>query len=130
MIETIKFYISTFLVLAGLDGVWLGFISRNFYQKHLGYLFAEKVTMWPVYLFYPIYALGVLFFVILPSLEAKSFSMAIMRGALLGFVAYSAYDLTNQATINNWPIVITAADLLWGIVVTTLTSIIIYSIFK
>ena len=34
----------------------------------------------------------------------------------LGLVAYGTYDLTNQATLRDWPAAVTAADLGWGVV--------------
>jgi uncharacterized membrane protein len=130
MIEIIKIYITTLIVLTGLDGLWLGFISKSFYQKHLGYLFTDKVSWWPIAIFYPLYAVGVLVFAVIPALEAKSLFEAVWRGALLGLVAYAAYDLTNQATITKWPLIITVADLAWGVAVTTLTSVVVYWLMK
>lgn len=130
MIELIKTYIATLVVLVGVDGVWLGLITKNFYQKHLGYIFTDQVAWWAVGVFYPLYAFGILVFVLIPSLEAKSLGMALWRGALLGLVAYGAYDLTNQATLAKWPVVITLADLAWGIALTAIVNAIIYSIFK
>ncbi len=130
MLETIKIYISTVLVMAGLDGIWLGFIIKNFNMKHLAGIVSVKILWWPVLLFYPIYALGVYFFVINPSLEAHSISMALWRGALLGLISYAAYDLTNNATIAGWLVAVTFTDITWGAVVTALTSVIIYIIFK
>ena len=50
-----KTYITIFLSLMSLDAIWLGFISKSFYQKHLGYIFAEKFNLWPALLFYIIY---------------------------------------------------------------------------
>src|SRR5882724_7390166 len=116
MFEIIKMYISSVIVMMGLDGVWLGFIVRDFNVKHLGSLLAPQITWWPVLIFYPIYAVGVVVFVLIPSFEAKSLTMAITRGALLGLVAYASYDLTNNATLLNWPVAVTFADISWGIV--------------
>ncbi|MEI6659971.1 MAG: DUF2177 family protein [bacterium] len=130
MLEIIKTYLLSLVVLMGLDGIWLGFISRDFYHKYLGFIFTDKVTWWPILIFYPIYAIGVVAFVLIPSIEAKSILMALWRGALLGLVAYAAYDLTNNATIANWPVIITFADMAWGIVVTALTSAIVYAIMR
>ncbi len=113
-----------------LDALWLGLISKSFYQKHLGYIFAEKFNLWPALIFYIIYAFGVMYFVVTPALEAKSLSLALFRGALLGLITYAAYDLTNQATLAKWPLIITIADLAWGVLVTTLASIIAYIIIS
>jgi uncharacterized membrane protein len=71
-----------------------------------------------------------MYFVVTPALEAKSLSLALFRGALLGLITYAAYDLTNQATLAKWPLIITIADLAWGVLVTTLASIIAYIIIS
>lgn len=111
-----------------LDALWIGVLAKSFYQKHLGYLFAEKFTLWPAGIFYLIYAFGIMFFVVNPGIQEKSAFVVFYRGALLGLIAYAAYDLTNQATINKWPVVITIVDLLWGAVVTALVGLITYFI--
>lgn len=123
-----KTYLITLLSLVLLDGVWLGAMAKSFYKKHLGYLFADQVLIWPAVFFYIMYALGIVYFVVNPALEARSLYLAIYRGAFLGLLAYGAYDLTNQATIAKWPIIVTFADMAWGVFVTALASTIVYSI--
>lgn len=121
-----KAYITIFLSLVALDSVWLGFISKNFYQKHLGFIFGEKFVLWPAIIFYLLFAYGILFFVLTPALEMKSIGTALFRGAILGLIAYATYDLTNQATISKWPLVVTLVDIVWGMFVTSATSVIAY----
>jgi uncharacterized membrane protein len=121
-----KAYITIFLSLVALDSVWLGFISKSFYQKHLGFIFGEKFVLWPAIIFYLLFAYGILFFVLTPALEMKSIGTALFRGAILGLVAYATYDLTNQATISKWPLVVTLVDIVWGMFVTSATSVIAY----
>jgi uncharacterized membrane protein len=65
-----------------------------------------------------------------PALEGKSFMMAIGRGALLGLIAYGAYDFTNHATLAKWPVQVTVVDLLWGICVTALASAVAYMVIS
>jgi uncharacterized membrane protein len=125
-----KQYFTTLITLILLDGIWLTTVAKTFYKKYLGYLFAENVTYWPILLFYPLYAFGILFFVVQPALEHKSLGEAVFRGALLGLVAYGAYDFTNQATIAKWPVMVTFVDLLWGMSVTALTATIAFMFLK
>ncbi len=119
-------YLTILASLIVLDGIWLLFIAKAFYKKHLGHIFAETFTLWPAGLFYLIYAFGIAYFAVGPALEAKSLMLALGRGALLGLLAYGAYDLTNHATIARWPGVVTLVDLLWGVLVTALASAIAY----
>jgi uncharacterized membrane protein len=55
------------------------------------------------------------FFVISPSHRSRD---ALLRGAFFGLVAYATYDLTNQATLRDWPWHVTLVDLAWGAFVT------------
>ncbi len=123
-----KPFIISLIALISLDGCWLGFIAGDFYQQQLSHLMAESFPEWPFLIFYPLYAFGTTVFVIKPALATKSLRVALWRGALFGAGAYAAYDLTNQATLRNWPFLVTVVDLLWGIVVTTAASAIAYAI--
>ena len=48
---------------------------------------------------------------------------AALRGAFFGLVAYATYDLTNLATVDRWPIVVTAVDMAWGAALGALTTL-------
>lgn len=98
-----------------LDGLWLGLISKNFYRKYLGYLMGTDFVWAPALVFYALYPLAVYFFVVQPALAGNLSIPAIaLRGALFGLATYATYDLTNQATIKNWPFIVTFVDLAWG----------------
>ena len=43
-----------------------------------------------------------------------SWSKTIVLAALFGFVAYATYDLTNLATLKNWPVALSLLDMAWG----------------
>jgi uncharacterized membrane protein len=121
-----KQYFTVLISLVVIDLIWLSVVAKSFYQKYLGYIFAEKFALWPAVIFYALYAFGLVFFVINPALESKSVMVAVLRGALFGLIAYATYDLTNQATIAKWPMIVTVVDLAWGIFVTALVSGITY----
>ena len=112
-------YVATALAFIGLDAIWLGTMSSRLYKPALGDLLASNVRPVPAVLFYLLYIGGVVAFAVLPSEKP---SMALLRGAGLGLVAYATYDLTNQATLRRWPTFVTAADLTWGMVATGLAA--------
>ncbi len=116
-------FLYTFLALAVLDGIWLFSMGAK-YKVWLGHLFAESVSVPPILLFYPIYAAAVAYFVVLPGVKSGSGLFAVfLSGALLGLAAYATYDLTNQATLRNWPVLVTVVDMVWGAVLTGLASV-------
>lgn len=119
-------YLATLIPLIVLDALWLLIVAKQFYAEQLGFLFTKSINLTPISFFYPLYALGLLLLVVLPALGAASWVEALWRGALLGLVAYAAYDLTNQATIAGWPLTVTLVDMAWGMTVTALTSVIAY----
>jgi uncharacterized membrane protein len=110
----VKLYLLTFVAFLAIDGLWLGFVAKNLYRKYLGFLMTPN-TMWAAaVLFYLLYIVGVLVFAVLPGLEAGSLSKSALLGALFGLIAYATYDLTNLATIKDWPLAVTVIDLIWG----------------
>ena len=123
-----KNFLIAFFVFLIIDIIWLVFISRNLYANQIGFLMKEKPNLLAALIFYLIFVIGLVVFVINPSLEKKSLLSLILTGALFGLVTYSTYDLTNLATIKNWPISITIIDLIWGSFVSSSTSLITYLI--
>lgn len=105
-------------LFVALDAVWLGLVARDFYPRHIGHLMAADVAWGAAVLFYLVFLAGVVTFVIRPSLEAGSPSFALTRGAFFGLVTYATYDLTNQATLRAWPVLVTVVDLAWGAALT------------
>lgn len=128
--DILKTYFITFLVFIVIDLVWLGFIAKNLYRKHLGYLMVENVNWIAAIIFYMIFIAGILFFVINPSIEKDNIRYAILAGAFFGFITYSTYDLTNLATVKDWPIRIVIIDIIWGTILATSTSTLSFLIIK
>ncbi|MBP7735068.1 MAG: DUF2177 family protein [Spirochaetes bacterium] len=109
-----KLYLITIPVFFAIDIIWLAAVARGFYNTHLGYIMAESVR-WPAaIIFYLLYIAGLVLFVIMPAFEKQSLLRALALGALLGLVSYATYDLTNYATIRDWPLVVVIVDMAWG----------------
>ena len=115
-----------FLVVAAAfairDAAWLKSVSK-FYRNHLGHLMADKPHLGYAVVFYVLYIAGILFFALTPSLDGGSWLTAVGYGAALGTFAYATYDLTNAATLKDWPLPIVVADILWGAVLTGLATL-------
>ncbi len=115
-------YALTFAVFLLIDMAWLGFIAKDLYKKYLGGLLSEQVNWTAAIVFYLLFVVGVFIFAIMPSVEKGSVVSAITLGALFGFFTYATYDLTNLATLKNWPLTIVFIDILWGSVLTGIVS--------
>ena len=79
-------------------------------------------------IFYLLFIAGLVTFVISPAIEKHSWVHALLFGALFGLITYATYDLTNLATLNNWPVLVTIVDLIWGTVLSASISVITYLI--
>ena len=121
-----KLYPVALPVFFAMDMVWLGMIARGFYRKHLGYLLRPQANWVAAIIFYFIFIAGIVFFAILPAKQTGSVSRAVLHGILFGFFTYATYDLTNLATVKDWPLIVTFVDLLWGMVLCGTVSIVTY----
>jgi uncharacterized membrane protein len=114
--NTVLLYLLTLAIFFLIDMIWLGLVAKNFYRRQLGDMLSPKVNWAAAMLFYLLFIAGLLLFVIAPALAQGSVSQALWRGALFGLIAYATYDLTNLATLKNWPLLVTVIDLAWGAV--------------
>jgi uncharacterized membrane protein len=119
MIKSAIAYAATLAVFLSLDAIWLTQMTGWLYRPLIGPLLSDSVVLAPAVLFYPLYAAGIIGLAIAP---ASRWQGALLRGALLGLVAYGTYDLTNHATLKGWPLAITLADMVWGTVLTAVAA--------
>jgi uncharacterized membrane protein len=115
-------YIVTLAVFVAIDSVWLGTMADRLYRPAMGDMPAADFRLVPAVLFYLVYVGGLTFLAIRPGLVSGSLGTAVLHGAVLGFTAYAAYDLTNQATLKNWSTTLTVADLIWGTLLSAFAS--------
>ena len=99
-----------------LDGLWLGVVMKDFYRRNLAHL-ARMADggldpIWPVAaLVYPVLAGGL---AVLVLARARTPMEALALGAFFGAVSFAVYDLTNHATLRDWPAAMTIIDVAWG----------------
>ena len=116
--KLIYLYLLTLPVFFGIDMLWIGVLAKDFYRNNLGHLFRENINWAAALIFYFLYIIGILIFATLPAMEKQSLGRAVLLGALFGFFAYATYDLTNFATLKDWPLKVTVVDMIWGMVLT------------
>ena len=116
------------IIFFAIDMLWLGFFARSFYKEKLGFILSDKVNWAAAVIFYLIYIGGILFFAVLPALREQNWQIALINGAVLGALCYATYDLTNMATISQWPLIVVVVDIIWGIVLTASVSLLTYII--
>ena len=116
-------YAATFVVMVALDMIWLGVVAKSFYQEGIGHLMAGKPVVLVAVAFYILYAIGLVFFAVVATESASGYAKTALYGALFGFFAYATYDLTNLATLKNWPVGLAMLDMAWGTAVSAVSAV-------
>lgn len=122
MIKYVAAYLGAGLTFAAIDFVWLTTMTNRLYKPVIGPIMADKPDMKAAVAFYLISIAGTVFLAIAPALKEGNWPRAAINGAVLGFVAYATYDLTNQATLAVWQTKLTIIDLIWGTTLTMLSA--------
>jgi uncharacterized membrane protein len=115
--------LATFFVI---DLLWLGVVARGFYQNNMGHLMRDNVNWVAAVAFYLVFLVGLIVLVVWPAVEQESLARAIALGALFGLVTYAAYDLTNLATLDGFPLTVAVVDMVWGTVLCGTISTVTY----
>jgi uncharacterized membrane protein len=123
MIRLFATYLGTAMVMVTIDLLWIGVIAKPLYQQGIGHLMADQPRLWAVAVFYLIYPVGLMFFAILPNEHVDKWQSTAAAAAMFGFLAYATYDLTNLATLRDWPIGLSLIDTAWGTLVSTAAAI-------
>jgi len=114
MSTLVKTYLVLVPIMLSFDLLWLGWLMRSFYQHNLSHLVGPGVV-WPAaIIFYFVFTAGLVFFALMPGIASGSLTRTVLLGAAFAFFAYATYDLTNHATLRDWPLVVTVVDIAWG----------------
>ena len=114
-------YAATAIVMVALDLLWLGVVARPMYQAGIGHLMAPRPNVAVALLFYAVFALGLMVFVVVPT-AATGWARTLATAALFGFFTYATYDLTNLATLKDWPLGVSLLDMAWGCTVSLFSA--------
>ncbi len=128
--EFLRLYVIAFIVFLAIDALWLGLVAPKFYKEQIGHLMAETPNFVVALIFYLLFIVGLVYFVLLPGVEKQNVGLVLLSGALFGFMTYATYDLTNMATLKDWPVIVTVIDLTWGTFVATAVSYLTYLIYN
>ena len=123
MLFYLKLYLLTVPVFFLLDMLWLGVVARDFYRRNLDRHLSDRVDWLAAIIFYLIYIAGILLFAVAPGLAADSLRKTATWAAAFGFFTYATYELTNRATLPNWPMKVVLIDTLWGITLCTIVGV-------
>jgi uncharacterized membrane protein len=112
-------YLTTLVVLLGLDIPFLGLVVRSFFQAQVGDMLGEIRPLSAV-LFYLIYVAGVLVFV--SGAGDATWRATLLYGALFGLFCYATFELTSLSLLRHWTWPVVAVDIGWGVAVTAVSA--------
>ena len=115
-------YFVTLIAFVLIDAVWLSRMANVLYKPTMGDMLLDEFRVAPAIVFYLMFAAGLVYFAVWPGLEAGSWRLALLHGALIGAMAYATYDLTNHATLRNWSTTMTVVDIIWGSTLAALSA--------
>ena len=104
------------------DALMLSNVLQPLFAQHLGETLRDGIRPGPAVLFYVTYMAGGIWFAGWPALRDGTPMMALVNGAILGFVAYGTYELTSWTVMRDWHPAMVAADIAWGTTVTALSA--------
>ncbi len=125
-LDSLIIYGLTLLVFLAVDLIWLVKIAPKFYKKMIGHLMASKPNGPAAIVFYLLFIVGMVVFVGYPTFASGQWWQALLFGAMFGFFTYGTYDLTNLATLKEWPLKVTIIDMIWGTFLSATTSTIVF----
>jgi len=111
--------IVTFLII---DAIWLKLFVGPFFRERIGHLMREEPMLAVAAGFYLCFALGAVYFAVIPALNGGGLSLALINGALLGFLAYGTFEATNMTILKDYQWSLVIVDTAWGAFVTALSS--------
>lgn len=120
-------YLIGLAAFVAVDMLWLGIIAKKFYAKQLGHLLRPQVNWPPAIVFYLLFIAGIIIFAVQPGLSTGSWGKTALLGALFGLFCYSTYDLSNWATLKDWPRIVVAVDIIWGMSISTIVALIVFA---
>jgi uncharacterized membrane protein len=121
-------YLVGLVVFVALDAIWLTLMAPS-YRAVMGDMLAANIRIAPAVLFYLADMLGLIIFVARPG-RRHGAAWVVAHGALFGLFTYATYDLTNYAVLKNWDLTMTIEDIVWGMVLSMVVSLVAWSIMR
>ena len=118
--------IASIATLLILDAIWLKSFLGPFFRERIGHMMREDPKLGVAALFYLFYAIGAVYFATYPALVNETWTLALLNGAILGFLAYGTFEATNMTILKDYQWSLVIVDVLWGIVVTAASATIAF----
>ncbi len=123
-------YLAALIFFLTIDFVWIKTVMRPIFERSVGMLMLETPRLSAAAAFYVLYVAGILYLAVVPALNAETIRIAVLNGAIVGFLAYGTYEATNLATLKGWTVEMLIIDVAWGATLSALTACAGYLAFR
>jgi uncharacterized membrane protein len=117
--------------MLGIDYIWLEVLAKNLYQQEIGSLLVEGLTknsqIFGASIVYLLMSSAIFF---LSLQKSTKLSCQLASSVFLGLVIYGVYEGTNLALIKGWSLKVFWIDILWGMILFSLTTFITHFIHR
>ena len=114
----IKAYAGALVAFLVIDLAWIALVLKPFYEEQVGTLMRESPDVVASAVFYLAYVGGIVLLAVEPAVRTRSVKPAVVRGAVLGLLAYGTYTVTNYAIFEAWSLALVVSDAAWGAALT------------
>jgi uncharacterized membrane protein len=130
-VTNVKAIVLSIVFFLVLDALFIGAFMKDWHSLLLR-VQGEKmeVRMLSALGAYVLMVIAWVYFVYRPYLVHKSIGQAVKTGAILGFVIYGIFELTNFAIIKKWDMKFVLLDTFWGATLYALVSYFTLSLLK
>lgn len=119
----LKALVGTILSFLVIDLIWITSFVQPLYHEQIGSLLREQPDIPAAIAFYLSYAAATVYLAVLPGLRARSARVTLLNGAVLGFITYATYSMTNYSVLEDWTVILVATDIPWGMFLTSATAL-------
>jgi uncharacterized membrane protein len=115
-----------------LDGIYLGIIQKDYLASKIKEINGDKIVqhpLWSIVITYLIMAFAIYYFVLKDS-ENKDQMQIFYETVLLAAAIYIVFDFSMLNLVSNWTIEDSFKDILWGVILFSLTTIATINLIK
>lgn len=125
-------FLAWFFTLLILDYIWLGSVTKDFIIREFWNMVTVqdgKITI-NIFAWILAWISIALLVVVFVSTKYTNVKDVLFYSALIWFLSYSMYDLTNLTFLNNYSLKFTIVDILWGTFACSMVWLTSYLVFS
>jgi uncharacterized membrane protein len=120
-------YIAALACFLAIDAAWISLVALPLFKADLAAILRPEPWPLPAIIFYLGYP-ALLLALALPSKGSDGKRVVLLRGAMVGLVAYGTYELTNLSTLAAWTPRLAILDIMWGGALSLVVALFGYSV--